>query len=110
MAAALLLGDLGFTAAIAAALDEEDLDVVGEAVDECDGTGGIGKDGVPVLEGEVGGDQQGAVLVAAADELEEEVGGSGRRRRGSRVRRSRAVRAACSAGDGVRGRGQFPGR
>ena len=77
MAAALLLGDLGFTAAIAAALDEEDLDVVGEAVDECDGTGGIGKDGVPVLEGEVGGDQQGAVLVAAADELEEEVGGSG---------------------------------
>ena len=66
-----------FSAAIALALDEEDLDVVGEAVDECDGTGGIGKDGVPVLEGEVGGDEQGAVLVAAADELEEEVGGAG---------------------------------
>ena len=73
---ALLLGELGLAAAIAAALKDEDLDVVGESVDEGDGAGGIGEDGVPVLEGQVGGDEQGAVLVAAADELEEEVGGA----------------------------------
>ena len=73
---ALLLGELGLAAAIAAALKDEDLDVVGESVDEGDGARGIGEDGVPVLEGQVGGDEQGAVLVAAADELEEEVGGA----------------------------------
>ena len=54
----------------------EDLDVVGEAVDERDGAGGVGEDGVPLLEGQVGGEEQGAVLVTAADELEEEVGGA----------------------------------
>ena len=70
----LLLGELSFTPAIAAALKDEDLDVVGESVDEGDGARGIGEDGVPVFEGQVGGDEQGAVLVAAADELEEEVG------------------------------------
>ena len=37
----------------------------------------LGEDGVPLLEGQVGGEEQGAVLVAAADELEEEVGGAG---------------------------------
>ena len=51
--------------------------MVGEAVDEGDGAGGVGEDGVPLLEGQVGGEEQGAVLVAAADELEEEVGGAG---------------------------------
>ena len=34
---------------------------------------GVGKDGVPAFEWQVGGDQQGAVLVAAADELEDQV-------------------------------------
>ena len=75
-ALALLLGELGLAPAIAAALEDEDLDVVGESVDEGDGARGIGEDGVPVLEGQVGSDEQGAVLVAAADELEEEVGGA----------------------------------
>ena len=51
--------------------------MVGQAVDQGDGARGVGKDGVPVLEQQVGGDEQGAVFVAAADELEEEVGGSG---------------------------------
>ena len=73
---ALLLGEFGLAPAIAAALDDEDLDVVGQTVDEGDGTGGVGEDGVPVLKGQVGGDEQGAVLVTAADELEEEVGGT----------------------------------
>ena len=72
---ALLLGELGLAAAVAAALDDEDLDMVGQAVDEGDGAGGVGEDGVPAFEGQIGGDEQGAVLVAAADELEEEVGG-----------------------------------
>ena len=81
---ALLLAELGLAASIAATLDEEDLDVVGQAVDEGDGAGGVGEDGVPVLEGQVGGDEQGAVLVTAADELEEEVGSPCVIRRGSR--------------------------
>ena len=66
----MLLGELGLAASIAAALDDEDLDVVGQTVDEGDGAGGVGEDGVPVLEGQVGGDEQGPVLVTAADELE----------------------------------------
>ena len=51
--------------------------MVGQAVDQGDGARGVGKDGVPVLERQVGGDEQGAVFVTAADEVEEEVGGSG---------------------------------
>ena len=41
-----------------------------------DGARRIGEDGVPAFEGQVGGDEQGAVLVAAADELEDQVGGA----------------------------------
>ena len=41
-ALALLLGELGLAPAIAAALEDEDLDVVGESVDEGDGARGIG--------------------------------------------------------------------
>jgi len=36
--------------------------VVGEPVDEGDDAGCVGEDGVPILEGEVGGDEQGAAL------------------------------------------------
>ena len=36
---ALLLGELGLAPAIAAAFDDEDLDVVGKAVDQGDGAG-----------------------------------------------------------------------
>ena len=50
--------------------------MVGQSVDQCDVARGVGKDGVPALEWQVGGDQQGAVLVAAADELEDQVGGA----------------------------------
>ena len=72
LAVALLLADLGLApaiAAIAAAFKEQDLDVVGQAVDQCDGARGVWEDGVPALERQVGGDEQGAVLIAAADEL-----------------------------------------
>ena len=74
---ALLLGEFGLAPAIAPTFDEEDLDVVSQAVDQGDGAGGVGEDGVPVLERQVGCDEQGAVLVTTADELEEQVGGAG---------------------------------
>ena len=51
---------------------QKNLDVVGQSVDQGDGARGVGKDGVPALEWQVGGDQQGAVLIAAADELEDQ--------------------------------------
>ena len=74
---ALLLGEFGLAPAIAPTFDEEDLDVVSQAVDQGDGAGGVGEDGVPVLERQVGCDEQGAVLVTTTDELEEQVGGAG---------------------------------
>src|SRR5277367_3806767 len=45
-----------------------------DALDECRGTGGVWEDGVPVLEGEVGGHDEALLFVASADELEEQVG------------------------------------
>ena len=71
-----LLTELRLSSAEALAFEEKDLGMVGQAVDQCDGAGGVGEDGVPSLEGQVGGDQQGAVLVASADELEDQVGGA----------------------------------
>jgi hypothetical protein len=50
--------------------------VLGEAIDEGDDTGGTREDGPPLFEGQVGGDDRGAVLVAAADDVEEDVGGA----------------------------------
>ena len=72
---------------------------MGQAADQGDGARGIGKDGVPVLERQVGGDEQGAVFVTAADELEEEVGGSAtcRSRRTPRTCSSSSSRGATNA-------------
>jgi hypothetical protein len=50
--------------------------VLGEAVDESDDAGGAGEDGAPLFEGKVGRDDRRAVLVAAADDFEEDVGGA----------------------------------
>ena len=60
------VAELGLPSAIAAAFNEKNLDVVGQSVDQGDGARGVAKDGVPAPEWQVGGDQQGAVLVAAA--------------------------------------------
>src|SRR3954451_23388893 len=65
---------LGLAAPVARAFDGDDGGVVDEAVDEGDGGGGGGEDGVPLAEIEVGGEDDALVLVAAADDLEEEVG------------------------------------
>ena len=44
-------------------VDVDDVAVLGEAVDEGDDAGGTREDGVPLLVGEVGGDEGGALLV-----------------------------------------------
>lgn len=58
-------------------VDVEDVAVLGEAVDERAEAGGVVEDGPPLLVSEVGRDHDGALLVSAADDVEEEVGRSG---------------------------------
>jgi hypothetical protein len=48
--------------------------VLVEAIDGSDDAGGAGEDSAPLLEGEVGGDDRGALLVATADDVVEHVG------------------------------------
>src|SRR5262245_50610472 len=48
--------------------------MVDEAIDEGDNTGGVGEHLVPFGKGTVGGDEGARLLIAARDELEEEVG------------------------------------
>lgn len=48
--------------------------VLDEAIDEGGEAGGVVEDGRPVLVGEVGGDDDGAVFVPSTDDVEEQVG------------------------------------
>ena len=73
----LFLAEFGLSFPVAVAFNHDNLGVVGEAIDQRDRAGGVGKDGVPVLERQVRRHEQGAVFIAAADDLEEEVGGVG---------------------------------
>ena len=50
--------------------------VLGEAIDEGDDAGGPGEDGAPLLEGEVRRDDRRDALVAATDDVVEDVGGA----------------------------------
>jgi hypothetical protein len=50
--------------------------VLGEAIDEGAEAGGVAEEGAPLLVGEVGGDDDGALLVPLADDAEEQVGGA----------------------------------
>ena len=77
LGAALLLTQFGLASAKAVAFERQNLGMVGEAIDEGDGARRIGEDGVPLLEGQVGGNEHRSVLIAAADDLKEEVGGAG---------------------------------
>ena len=70
----LFLAEFGLSFPVAVAFNHDNLGVVGEAIDQRDRAGGVGKDGVPVLERQVRRHEQGAVFIAAADDLEEEVG------------------------------------
>ncbi len=68
---------LAFAEAIALAFNDEEIDVVREAVDEGGDASGIGENGVPVLEDEIGGDDDRAAFVTAIDDFEEQVGSTG---------------------------------
>jgi hypothetical protein len=64
----------GGAAPVALDVELEDGRVVDEPVDRGERHRGIGEDPVPFAEGLVGGDQDGAALVAGADQLEEPAG------------------------------------
>src|SRR5206468_6568415 len=67
---------LALSAPVAVAFNEGDVGMVSKPIDERDDAGGVGKDAVPVLEGEVGGDEQRAPLfIARVDDFVEEIGG-----------------------------------
>lgn len=66
-----------FADAVALAFDHGDIGVVGEAVQQGGDHRGVGEHGIPVLEGAVGGEQQGAVLLAEVDDFVEQVSGLG---------------------------------
>jgi len=65
---------LGFLEAVGLAVEDDDFGVVHQPVDHGDDAGGIGEDLAPLGEGSVGGDEGAFVLVAAADQLEQQVG------------------------------------
>ena len=52
-------------------VDVEDVAGLGEAVNEGGDAGGAGEDRAPLLEPEVGGDDGGALLMAATDDVEQ---------------------------------------
>src|ERR1700728_925452 len=67
-------GELRLAEPGAVALDLDDVGVLHDALDESGRAGRARKDGVPIGEGEVGGEHEALLLVAAADDLEDEVG------------------------------------
>jgi hypothetical protein len=84
--AAVLGGLLGLAGPVALALDGDDVGVVDDAIDEGGGARRVGEDGGPVAEGEIRGEDEALLLIATADDLEEEVGRFGCRRREIRFR------------------------
>jgi hypothetical protein len=65
----------GVDVAPGVSVDVNAVAMLGEAIDECNDTGGTGEDGTPLLEGEVGGDDDAAFLMPAAEDVVEDVGG-----------------------------------
>ena len=60
---------------IAFALDEDGFGVMEQPIEQCRGEGAVVVEDLgPVLVGAIGGDDDGAALVALADDLEEQVG------------------------------------
>ena len=67
---------------VAIAVHLQDVDVMGESVQQGSGQAFRAEDLDPLIEGQVGGDQDGAPLVALAEDLKEEFragGGTGAR-------------------------------
>ena len=69
---ALLLGEIGLALAIAFPFNRNDLGVVCQTVDQGDRTGRVRKDRVPLLEEQIGGDDDRAVFVATTDDLKQQ--------------------------------------
>ena len=66
--------EVAFAEAVALAFNDEEVDVVSEAINEGGDTGGVREDGIPVFEGTISSDDEGAALVTAIDDLEEQIG------------------------------------
>src|SRR5271157_2804614 len=66
-----------FAHTVGSALKDGDVGVMGEAVEKRRDAGGVGKNGVPVFEDFIGGEQDGFALVTLVDDFEEQVGGVG---------------------------------
>ena len=60
--------------AIALPLDRNDVGMVRQTVDQGDRTGRVRKDRVPLLEEQIGSDDDRALFVATTDDLKEQVG------------------------------------
>src|ERR1019366_2874202 len=68
---------LAFAHSVGGALDQGDVSMVGQAVEERGDAGGVGEDGVPILEGFIGRQEDGITLVTVVDDFKEQVGGVG---------------------------------
>ena len=68
-------GQLGVLEPVAVAFEGQDVGVVDDAVDHGGGDGVVAEDVAPAGEGQVAGQDDRGVLVAAGDELEEQVRG-----------------------------------
>jgi hypothetical protein len=64
---------LGLAEPIALPLDGDHVGVMDDPIDEGGGAGRVGEHGGPVCKGEVGGEHEALLLVAPADDLEEQV-------------------------------------
>ena len=62
-----------FSKPVALSLDGDDLGVMDDAIDERGGAGCVGKDGWPGAEGQVRGQDEAPLFIAAAHDLEEEI-------------------------------------
>jgi hypothetical protein len=67
--------DAAVAESVAGAFEGDDVGVVDDAVDHGGGDDLISEDAGPGAERQIAGQDQGCVLVAGGDELEEEVGG-----------------------------------
>jgi hypothetical protein len=66
-----------FSAAVTIPFDKDGLSVVQKTVEQGGSHGGVtGEDSGPVLEGDIGGDDDGAMLVAFGDNLEQQLSAS----------------------------------
>ena len=67
-----------------------------ESIDEGNNASGTGKDGAPILEGEVGGDDGAGAFVATADDAVEEISGARVAREISEFVEDQDVRPLCA--------------